>query len=392
VQFVRSALDRKGGGGTGLPIVNQMQNQFIQPNAAWPQQVDIWLTPYGFLTRARSAGASTSKRTVGGKTFDVVSFAVDKYKVNGYINEQGLVERVETWLDHPALGDMLLEASYSDYAAFEGLQFPKHIVQSQGGYPTLDVTVTSVKPNAPVVIQQPQRGGGAGGVNLQAPVRSVKAADGVFLIIGGPNNSIAVEFNDYMVMIEAPMNEERAQAFIAEARRAIPGKPIKYLINTHHHFDHSGALRAFAAEGVTIVTHESNRPYYETALTTAHTINPDRFEMARARLILETMGDKKVLTDGDHTIEVHLVKGTTHADDSVMAYLPKEKILIEGDLYDMPGLGVPAPTEGPATASNVVDNIERLKLSVERLLPVHAPDIVPVAELYKAARRTPPAN
>jgi glyoxylase-like metal-dependent hydrolase (beta-lactamase superfamily II) len=320
----------------------------------------------------------------------VVTFTgQNKYRVNGYIDEQGLVAKVETWLEHPALGDMPLDAAYSDYKDFSGVRFPTRIVQTQGGSPVLDLTVADVKPNLPVTISPPQRGGGGGGVNLTAPVRSIKAADGVFLLNGGPNNSIAVELKDFIVMIEAPMNEERAMAFMAEARAQIPNKPIRYLVNTHHHFDHSGSLRTFAAEGATIVTHAINKPYYEKALNGPRTLAPDALALSGKRMTFETMTDKKVITDGTRTIELHLVKGTTHSDGMVMAYLPNEKLLVEGDLYDMPGPGVPAPTEGMATAANLVENIERLHLSVDRLLPVHAPDIVPIAELYKAAGRVP---
>ena len=393
VQLVRTAVDTRGGGGVGVPIVNQTQNQFILPNAPWAQQVDIWLTPHGFLKGAAANSATTASRTIGGKPYDVVTFTRDKYKVNGYINDRGLVERVETWLEHPALGDMPIEAAYTEYKNVGGVEFPSRIVQSQGGFPILDLTVSDIKPNAAVAIQAPQRGGGGGGgVNLTAPVKSIKAAEGVYYIIGGPNNSIAVEFRDHIVMIEAPMTEERSLAFIAEARIQIPNKPIRYVINTHHHFDHSGGLRTFAAEGATIITQEINKPYYERALAGPRTLAPDNLERSGRKMVIETFTDRKVLTDGVRSIEIHLVKDSPHTDGSAMAYLPNEKMLVEGDIYDMPGPGVPAPTEGPKTWANLVDNIERLKLPVDRLLPVHAPDIVPIDELYKAAKRTRAAN
>jgi glyoxylase-like metal-dependent hydrolase (beta-lactamase superfamily II) len=393
VRLVRTSLDKRGGGGTGLPIVGQMQNQFILPTAAWAQQVDIWLTPHGFLKRATAGNATIVPQSAAGTATAVTFTAQDKYRVNGSINGQGFVERVQTWLEHPALGDMPIEVVYSGYRDFGGVQFPTRIVQSQGGFPVLDLTVSEVRPNAPVTIDAPQRGGGPGGQGAQGiAVRSVKAGEGVFYIIGGPNNSIAVEFRDHIVMIEAPQTEERSLAFIAEARKQIPGKPIRYLINTHHHFDHSGGLRAFAAEGATIVTHQVNRPYYEKALTGPRTLAPDRLAQTRGGMMFETLTDRKVLTDGSRTIEIHHIRDTPHSDGSVMAYLPAERFLIEGDIFDSPGPGVPAITEGPPTSANLIDNIERLKLNVERLLPVHAADIVPVAALYTFAGRPLPAN
>jgi glyoxylase-like metal-dependent hydrolase (beta-lactamase superfamily II) len=254
----------------------------------------------------------------------------------------------------------------------------------------LDLTVSDVQPNEPVSIEAPQRAGGLG-VAQGAAVRSIEAAPGVFYIIGGPNNSIAVEFADHITMIEAPQTEERSLAFMTEARRRIPNKPIRYVVNTHHHFDHSGGLRAFAAEGATIVTHALNRPYYEKALTGPRTLAPDRLAQSSRMMVFQTLTDRAVLTDGTRTIEVHLIRDTPHTDGSVMAYLPRERILVEGDIYDFPGPGVPAITEGPKTSANLIDNIERLKLDVVTLLPVHAPDVVPVAELYKFAGRPLPA-
>ena len=147
----------------------------------------------------------------------------NKAKVNGYINDQNLVERVETWIDNPFLGDMLFEAIYSDYKDVGGAKFPMHIVQKQGGYPIFDLTVTDVKANAPVTIQAPQGRGGAPAAarrgRRQRP--SEKLGDGVYLITGG-YASVAVDFKDYIVVIEGPQNEARAIAVIAEAKRLIP--------------------------------------------------------------------------------------------------------------------------------------------------------------------------
>ena len=399
VQFVRTSVDTRGGSGVGLPIRDQPQNQFIPANAAWPLQVDIWLTPQGFLKRALGADSATVRTaSLGGRTMHAVSFAAGgTYTVTGYIDEQHRVEKVETWLEHPALGDMSLAASFSDYREFGGLLFPSRIVQTQGGFPVFDLTITAVTPNAPVTIDVPQRGGGPppgipgnGGLLPGGSVRSIEAASGVFYIIGGPNNSIAVEFKDFIVMIEAPQTEDRSLAFMAEAKARIPGKPIRYLVNTHHHFDHSGGLRTFAAEGATIVTHALNLPYYRTALASPHTLAPDLFARAGRPMNIETLTEKRVISDGSRTLEIHLVKDTTHSDGSVMAYLPVEKLLVEGDIFDQPGPGVPALTEGPLTALNLVENIERLHLDVERLLPVHAPDVVPISELYTRAGRSQP--
>ena len=385
VQSVRTAVDSRGGGGIGIPIVNQSRDQFIAPDARWAQQVDIWITPHGFIKAALANDPKVESQTLSGKIYSVVSFTVqDKYRVNGYINDQNRVEKVETWVEYAALGDLLIDVTYADYREFGGVWFPTRIIQNQGGFPVLDLTVTDAEPNAAINIEPPERGGGA----VQAvSFRSIPVADGVYLIQGGSNNSIVVDFEDYIVMMGASRNDERALAFIAEARRQIPNKPIRYIINSHHHFDHSGGLRAFAAEGATIVTHSLNAPYYERIFEGPSTIAPDKLSLSGKRAVFETVTEKKVLTDGTRTIELHLIRDSPHADGAIMAYLPEEKMLIEADIFDSPGPGVPALTEGMATVANLVDNIERLNLDVQQLLPIHAPGVVPLSELYEAAGR-----
>ena len=385
VQSVRTAVDRRGGGGIGIPVVNQSRDQFIRPDAPWAQQVDIWITPHGFVKAAMANNPTAESQTIGGTVFRVVSFTVqDKYRVNGYINEQNRVEKVETWVEYAALGDLLIDVTYADYRDFSGLWFPTRIVQNRGGFPVLDLTVTGAEANVAVNIEPPER---AAAPAAPTAFRSIPVADGVFLIQGGSNNSVVVDFEDYIVMMGASRNDERALQFIAEAKRQIPNKPIRYVINSHHHFDHSGGLRAFAAEGATIVTHSLNAPYYARIFAAPSTIAPDRLSRSGTRAVFETLTEKKVLTDGTRTIELYLIQDSPHADGAIMAYLPAEKMLVQADIFDSPGPGVPALTEGVATVANLVDNIERLNLDVEQLLPIHAPGVVPVAELYEAAGR-----
>src|SRR4029077_862448 len=167
VDRVRVQGENPPRGGGQQPVVGeQPQNQTIIVGAGtpWVQQLEIWMMPHGFLGAAATRNATAAAQSVGGKKYTVVTFLGDnKAKVNGYINAQHLVERVETWIDNPFLGDMAFEAIYSDYRDAGGAKFPMHIVQKQGGYPIFDLTVGDVKANAAVNIQAPQGRGGAGG-------------------------------------------------------------------------------------------------------------------------------------------------------------------------------------------------------------------------------------
>src|SRR5207244_12612352 len=106
--------------------------------------------------------------------------------------------------------------------------------------------------------------------------------------------SIAVDFKDYIVMIEGGNSEAGATAIITEAKKLIPNKPIKYVVNTHNHFDHSSGLRRFMAEGVTIITHEGNKQYFEKLASLPHTLSPDTLAKTPKKAFVEGMKDKKI--------------------------------------------------------------------------------------------------
>src|SRR5258708_17980370 len=138
-----------------------------------------------------------------------------------------------------------------------------------GGFPVLELAVSDVKVNGASVDAPAQIG------TVPSEVKVDKAADGVWFISGGSHNSAAVEMRDYIVLIEAPLGDGRTNAVIKAVKDAIPHKPIRYVVATHHHFDPAGGLRAAAAEGATIVVPEPAKAYFETAYATPHTLSPD---------------------------------------------------------------------------------------------------------------------
>jgi len=384
VDRIRMQGENPPRGGGQQPVIGeqpQSQTIIVDGSTPWVQQLEIWMMPHGFIRAASANNATVAAQTVGGKRYQVLTFTgQNKAKVNGYVNDQHLVERVETWIDSAYLGDMLFEAAYSDYKDFNGVKFPMKIVQRQGGYPIFDLTVSDVKVNSPVNIQPPQGRGGAPagavattGTTGGGAVPTEKLADGVFLILGG-YASIAVDFGDYIVVLEGPQSEARANQIIAEAKRLIPGKPIRYVVNTHHHIDHSSGLRTFVDEGATVVTHEVNKAYYERMFTLPHTLEPDRLQQSKKKATIETVGEKKVMTGGGHTIELYHVRGNGHNEGLLVAYLPKEKVLFEADVYNPPPQ---PPTAAPASVSpytaSLAELLDSLKLDVQRIIPVHYP-------------------
>lgn len=350
-----------------------------QPAAVEERTMEIWTTPHGFL-KAAATNNATSQPVSGGSE---VSFTVGgKYRYVGRINAQNQVERVQAWIDNTVLGDTPVDITYSEYRDFNGVMFPARIVRTQGGHPVLDITVSTVTANPAVAIEVPE------------PVRSFtpptvnvtveKLAAGVYYVKGGSHHSVAIDQRDHIVVVEAPQDEARSLAVIAKVKETIPNKPIRFLVNTHAHFDHSGGLRTYVAEGATVVTHEMNRPYYEKAWAAPRTINPDGLAKANKAAAFETFTDKHVITDGRRAIEIHRIAGGGHNDAFAMVYLPAEKILIEVDAWAPLAPNAPPPAAPSPFAVNLYDNIRRLKLDVRRIAALHGPGVALVTDLQSA--------
>jgi glyoxylase-like metal-dependent hydrolase (beta-lactamase superfamily II) len=345
------------------------------PIALADRQFQLWSTPHGVVKAALAGQGSMQGRTI---TFGVPG----RFKATATVDGSNMIERVDGTLANPVLGDMPVSVVYSEYKDFGGVKFPTRIRQTYGGFPALDITVTDVRPNVAADIAVPE--GVRQAANPYTRVSSQKAADGVFYITGGTHHSVAIEMSDHVIVAEAPLNDERALAVLAEVRTVIPNKPIRYVIVSHHHFDHSGGVRAFAGEGITLVTHETARPFLERVIGLPATVGPDHLARSGKKAAVEGVRDRRVLTDGTRTVEIRPIAGILHADDMLMVYLPKEKLLIEADAYTPPAPNVaPMSPPNPFTV-NLVENVSKQGLTVDQVLPLHG-RMVPVADLMKAA-------
>jgi glyoxylase-like metal-dependent hydrolase (beta-lactamase superfamily II) len=342
------------------------------------------ISPHGILRAAFANNANVTTKTIEGRQMTVISFTVQgKHKVVAYANDQNAIEKVESSYGHPVAGDMKVVTHYGPYRDFAGVKFPTKIIQYQDDLPSLNLTVTAVRANPPVNIEVPSN------VRSQpVTVKSEKVGDGVWFIGGGSHNSVLVEMKDYLVVVEAPLGDLQSSAVMGEVKKLVANKPIKYLVNTHHHFDHSGGVRAFAAEGVTIVTHELSRPYYEKALANTWNLSPDRLAKSKKKPVFQTMGDNMVLTDGTRSVELYQIIRDPHHDGIIMAYLRKEKLLIQADAFSPRAVGAEPPKVPNPRSVNLEANVRRLNLDVDRIVPIHG-IIVPYGELLAAIGKKP---
>ena len=398
-EAARSRAEPTGGGAVPLMGMGEQRTTFLlRGDDAWnmvgPAPVaapialsarihDLWTTPHGVIKAALRNKQTLTVRSESGKS--VVSFTeAGRFTAQAWINADNLVERIDSRLPNPVLGDTLVETTFSAYRDFGGVKFPTRIRQVQGGFAVLDLEVKEVQANAPTGIEVPDVVKSAAAQR----VTTEKAADGVWYLAGGSHHSVAIEMKDHMIVVESPLFDERASAMLAEVKKLAPGKPIRYVVNSHHHFDHAGGLRSAAAEGATLVVSEPARPWFERVLANPNRISPDAFERSGKKATLIGVDGKRVLSDGARTVEIHSIEGSVHAQGFLMVYLPKERLLIQADAYTPAAPKAAPPTKPNDNHVNLVQNIERLKLDVDRILPLHG-RIVPLGELYAAIGRKP---
>jgi glyoxylase-like metal-dependent hydrolase (beta-lactamase superfamily II) len=372
-----------GGSTTVTPGVffQQVTAQQADVSQPWASSLEFYITPWGFLKGAAENNATVSHRKVDGKNYTVLSWSPTvkapsgkSYVINGYVDDKNMVDRVETWLGENIMGDMHIVATYTGWKDFGGAVAPSKIVQTRGGWPFFEVDVTAAKANPPDVaslVPAPAGRGGPGGGGPPAPapltVTSEKLGDGLYRLTTGPGSydSVIVEFKDYVMMLEAGQSEARALAYIAETKKLIPNKPIRYVMNTHPHSDHTGGLPTLVAEGAIIITQKNNVEFLDKALNTPRTLLNDTLARNPKKAKIEAVAEKKIYSDGIRTVEMYHVSPVPHSNGLMIAYIPKEKVLFQGDFSVIPG----EPANDHVKA--LVPILEKLNLDFDRYINVH---------------------
>lgn len=268
---------------------------------------------------------------------------------------------------HPYLRDAVRTTEFFDYASAGALTLPTVISQAFEEFHVVRLEATAQSPNAAIDdISAPPEAATAAPITGTPPAQVTveQLADGVWFLTGQSHHSVLFEFEDHLKLLEAP-NEVRTLAVIAAAEELVPEKPVTHIINTHHHFDHSGGVRVAVSEGLTIVTHAANEAFYRRMAEQPSTLVPDALSASPRPIQIETVTDSRTYQDAAMTLELYHVAGSAHSSSILMTYLPEHRLLIQADLYN------PGRTTPQLFAPNLLENVRRHDLEVDRLVPIH---------------------
>lgn len=295
-----------------------------------------------FLNSQQSAFKRYKKGTVDTIVYEnsagkrIISIAINSLK-----NE---IAAVSILYPHEMYGDVLKTISYSQYLPNVSGIYPTRVKESELGIVKNDMKISASPKlenlttlrNIPFE-EKPKVESGIG-------VKYMKFNESIHYLElqSADMRSIIVEFNDFLLVAGAPLNNANGTIIIEKIRQLFPSKPIRYFVAGHHHPHYLGGVRPFIANNVQVLAHSSNANYIKQLATFPHTLIPDELQQRPQSLVMDTFENEKVVTDGNLEMRIiHIGKMSAHTEDYLVYYFPKYNLLIEDDLAFL-------PQEGPA--------------------------------------------
>jgi len=399
----------------GQPVPNE-------PDVAEVFPVELWMNPHGFLKAAQMPGANPKATwrwelgemgrdgptTIPEKMYVVQITAPGGFKIDATINKEHMLQRMHTLVADPVFGDLNYEHEFTNGSYIDvgnGIKFPTGWHSHEGyddnfnnqnisaGHNAFGGTMKDVKANVcldAVAVPDAIR-------NFQFPTQPTmtRLAEGVYSFELGSYKSVAVEFPQWIAVFEAPRAEDFSLRVIEAIVKQIPNKPIRFVINSHQHSDAAGGLRTYVHIGATVITSWHNYEFYRHDFINyqARTVKPDMVsqwpptELAEG-YYYETIRENYTLEDAGRVMHIYYVNPLQHAEGMLMAYLPKEKILIESDIVNTNN---PLPAMPTRDMNTLYTEVRSLKLDVAQIVPIHGKPIPwgDFAKLFPAQPRQP---
>ncbi len=351
---------------------------------------------------------------IGGVTYQAVNYNAGAYTYTVLFDPQtGLPARVRT-LDYDNMwGDVNYDVVLSDWTSMGGIRVPASQKYELNGRVITEVKLTEVTVNpsvqasrfdVPAELKTGAAKPATGNVPYQwilrrqfigtymdsdnvsfdtratSSLRLNEIAPGVQHQAGGTHHSLIVEMSDYLIVFDAPVTDGQSNWTIAAAQAKYPGKPIRFVVLTHHHMDHAGGIRAYAAQGATLVVGQGAGAHYRKVLAAPYTRNPDLAatrDLSGTRII--EVADKHVFNDGKREVSAHLIENP-HSSAYLIGYVADARIGYVTDIWS-PGPKLPEKITSPLAA--LASAVKKAGIAPTRFAAGHGvvADYAPLAAL-----------
>ena len=365
--------------GVALNMEDKTATTFTNPNAL--PNLARTRFPHAMLMTALERAVtlrSLGQEDFEGRKQNVIAFATaDGTQWTLYFDAAtNLLTKFENLDTDTRVGDVTQEFIIPGYTTVSGVKVPAGRIIRRGGEVTQKLEHSGVAINtrpAESAFERPQGFDDLPANNPTPTPTVVELAKDVYLVKDAANgyNVMFVAMNDHVMVIEAPLNDGTSKRVMAKIKETVPDKPIKYVVPTHFHDDHSGGIRTYMGEGATVVTTPGNKSYFEKVAQAVRTIAPDSLSLKPRTPVIETVQNgKKVFTDGQHTVELYDIGAGPHTKEMLIVYLPKEKIVFEGDLLGLPAGSALIPAANETTV-HFAERLKALGLAVDKIVSVH---------------------
>lgn len=347
-----------------------------------------WIPQYWVLNAVQQASRLRylGKTDFDGRPHHAISYANEDGAENTlYFDEKtNLLSKFEGLGSDRFFGDVVFEMIFPAYRTENGQQIPTGRITKTDGELTEELRFEQLVFNTTLTDAQFKVPAGMKEVTFSAPQPFNKLSETVYTVNAGGYNVLAVGFKDYVFVMEAPGGDSISRQAIEQIKKIFPDKPIRYIAVTHHHDDHAGGLRTYVAEGATVIAAPGEKTFFEKVVKMKFTIEPDPLALNPKELKIETVaGGRRVLTDGTTTVEILDIGSGPHAEEMLVAYLPNEKMIFQGDLLNRPANGdYPIAND---TTVHFAKWLESSKLTVEKIIPVHG-TVTTMDELRQAVK------
>ncbi len=333
--------------------------------------------PHFLLLQALDRAAtlrSLGRATLDGAPQNVIAFAAaNGAQLTVYFDAgSGLPSALEALNPDLVTGEAPTLWRYSEWKSAGKLSVPGRRVFSVAGEVVESIAYRNVRINGPTHDSLYVLPAGVPDLTDSIPeFAKVELGRGVWLLQEVTNgyNVLVVAFKDHVMVVEPASSDAESRRAIAAVKELAPGKPIRYIVATHHHEDHTGGVRAYIAEGATLVTTAGNRAYFERIAASRRTIAPDSLSAKPRKPVFEMVSKRRTFSDGERTVELVDVGPSPHADEIMVAYLPQERLVFQADLFGI-AWGAPVPPTNP-TAAHFAKRAQELGLEFDRVASVH---------------------